>query len=138
MMTRLVRVDIESETATSIRPAKVRVFVNEKLFAEVVVKVELEKGADGGILSVCKTHARALSLPYAQPTRWATFLPRVGETKTPQRLLRCFSVDPTRLALVSPRVDGGILLHKLRARIHAGGTVSKNKKARKRALLFDT
>ena len=34
-----------------------------------------------------------------------------GKTKTPP-FGRIFGVDPTRFALVSPRVDGGILLHK--------------------------
>ena len=44
-------------------------------------------------------------------------------------------MDPTRFALVSLRVDGRILLHKLRARIHAA-KLSKRKRARKSEFFF--
>lgn len=43
-----IRVEIESEEGTSHRPARMRVFEEEKLVAEVIAEVELKQGADGG------------------------------------------------------------------------------------------
>lgn len=45
-----------------------------------------------------------------------------------------YYVDPTRFALVSPRVKSRILLHKLRARVH-GNSINKKALFYKKALL---
>lgn len=44
----IIRVDIESEVATSDRPARVLVYERDRLVAEVIAEVELKPGADGG------------------------------------------------------------------------------------------
>ena len=44
----MVRVEVRSEVGTSREPAKVLVYNNECLVAEVVAEVELKQGADGG------------------------------------------------------------------------------------------
>ncbi len=43
-----VEVKIQSEGVATNRPAKVRVYVDGKLFTEVVAKIEPQQGADGG------------------------------------------------------------------------------------------
>ncbi|MFA4871888.1 MAG: hypothetical protein WC610_02410 [Patescibacteria group bacterium] len=43
-----VRVKIESERVTSPHPARVLVYEDDRLVAEVIAKVELKEGADGG------------------------------------------------------------------------------------------
>lgn len=43
-----IRVEIESETATSKRPGYVLVYEDDCLVAEIHARVELKKGADGG------------------------------------------------------------------------------------------
>ena len=43
-----VRVEIESEAGTSDRPARVLVYEDNQLMAEVVAEIELKQGADGG------------------------------------------------------------------------------------------
>ena len=43
-----VRVETESEVATSRRPARVLVYENEQLVAEIIATIELKQGADGG------------------------------------------------------------------------------------------
>lgn len=43
-----IRVDIKSEAGTSRDPAKVSVYENDRLVAEVIAEVELQQGADGG------------------------------------------------------------------------------------------
>jgi hypothetical protein len=44
-----VRVEIESEGGTSSTPARVRVYDQDVLVAEVIAKVEPKPGADGGL-----------------------------------------------------------------------------------------
>jgi hypothetical protein len=44
----MVRVEVRSEVGTSNEPAKVLIYDDERLVAEVVAKVELKQGADGG------------------------------------------------------------------------------------------
>ena len=43
-----VRVEVESESGTSHRPARVLVYKDDQLVAEVVAEIELKQGADGG------------------------------------------------------------------------------------------
>lgn len=43
-----IRVDIKSEAGISHDPAKVFVYENDCLVAEVIAEVELKQGADGG------------------------------------------------------------------------------------------
>ena len=43
-----VRVEFESESGTSRDPAKVLVYEDDHLVAEVIAEVELKPGADGG------------------------------------------------------------------------------------------
>ena len=43
-----VRVEVKSETGTSRDPAKVLVYEDDRLVTEVVAKVEMKQGADGG------------------------------------------------------------------------------------------
>jgi len=43
-----VRVEIESEGGTSSSPARVRIYDQDVLVAEVTAKVEPKQGADGG------------------------------------------------------------------------------------------
>jgi len=43
-----VRVEVISETGTVREPAKVSVYEDNRLVAEVFAKVELKQGADGG------------------------------------------------------------------------------------------
>lgn len=43
-----VRVEVKSEIATSSEPAKVIVYEDGRLVAEIVAEVELKQGADGG------------------------------------------------------------------------------------------
>ena len=43
-----VRVEIKSEVATSSDPAKVSVYEDNRLVAEVIAEVEQKQGADGG------------------------------------------------------------------------------------------
>lgn len=43
-----VRVEVESERVFSSDPARVRVFEDDRLVAEIVAKIELKQGADGG------------------------------------------------------------------------------------------
>lgn len=43
-----IRVEVKSETGTSRDPAKVSVYENGCLFAEVIAEVEFKQGADGG------------------------------------------------------------------------------------------
>ncbi|MEK9186373.1 MAG: hypothetical protein AAB885_02175 [Patescibacteria group bacterium] len=44
-----IRVEIESELATSKKPARVLIYQNEELVMEVVAKVEYKQGADLGL-----------------------------------------------------------------------------------------
>ena len=44
----MVRVEVRSEVGTSREPAKVLVYEDERLIAEVLAEVELKQGADGG------------------------------------------------------------------------------------------
>jgi len=44
----MVRVEVRSEVGTSREPAKVLVYSNEWLVAEVIAEVELKQGADSG------------------------------------------------------------------------------------------
>ena len=44
----MIRVEVESESGTSREPAKVRVYENDRLIAEVHATVEDKQGADGG------------------------------------------------------------------------------------------
>ncbi len=44
----MVRVEIRSEVGTSREPAKVLVYDNEHLVAEVLAEIELKQGADSG------------------------------------------------------------------------------------------
>ena len=44
----MVRVEIESESATSSRPARVLVYEDDRLVSEVIAEIELKIGADGG------------------------------------------------------------------------------------------
>jgi len=46
-----IRVEIVSESGTSLDPAKVFVYENDRLVAEVVAEIELKQGADGGLYS---------------------------------------------------------------------------------------
>lgn len=43
-----IRVEVESEIATSNRPARVLVYDNNQLVTEIIAKVEPKQGADGG------------------------------------------------------------------------------------------
>lgn len=43
-----VRVEVRSESGTSRDPAKVSVYENGHLVAEVIAEIELKQGADGG------------------------------------------------------------------------------------------
>ncbi len=43
-----VRIETKSETGTSHEPAKVSVYEDGRLVAEVVAEVELKQGANGG------------------------------------------------------------------------------------------
>lgn len=43
-----VRVEIKSEIGTSRDPAKVSIYENDRLLAEVIAEIELKQGADGG------------------------------------------------------------------------------------------
>src|SRR3989344_767689 len=43
-----VRVEVKSESGCSSEPAKVLVYENDQLVAEVIAKVELKQGADDG------------------------------------------------------------------------------------------
>ena len=43
-----VKVEVKSEIGTSYDPAKVLVYEDNRLVAEVVAKIELKQGADGG------------------------------------------------------------------------------------------
>ncbi len=43
-----IKVEIESETAISDRPARMLVYEDDRLIAEVIAKIELKQGADGG------------------------------------------------------------------------------------------
>jgi len=45
---KMVRVEVRSEVGTSREPAKVLVYSNEWLVAEVIAEVELKQGADSG------------------------------------------------------------------------------------------
>ena len=44
----VVRVEVESEIGTSRDPAKVLVYEDDRLVAEVIAEVELKQGANGG------------------------------------------------------------------------------------------
>ena len=44
----MVTVELKSEVGTSREPAKVLVYENGQLVAEVIAKIEFKKGADGG------------------------------------------------------------------------------------------
>ena len=44
----MVRVELEQEVGTSRRPARVLVYEDDQLVAEVVTEVESKQGADGG------------------------------------------------------------------------------------------
>lgn len=48
LQVRNIRVDIESESGTSRRPARVLVYEGDTLVIEVVARTSPEKGADGG------------------------------------------------------------------------------------------
>ena len=43
-----VKIEIRSESGISRKPARVRVYKGDRLIAEVIAKVELKPGADGG------------------------------------------------------------------------------------------
>lgn len=43
-----VRVEVRSEIGTSRDPAKVLVYEDDRLVAEVIAELELKQGADGG------------------------------------------------------------------------------------------
>ena len=43
-----VRVEVKSEIGTSCDPAKVLVYEDDRLVAEVIAEVELKQGANGG------------------------------------------------------------------------------------------
>lgn len=43
-----VRVEVKSEVGTSRDPAKVLVYEDNRLVAEVIAEIELKQGADGG------------------------------------------------------------------------------------------
>ncbi|MBI2450588.1 MAG: hypothetical protein HYV47_03590 [Candidatus Nealsonbacteria bacterium] len=47
-MSEMIRVETESEVATSERPARVLVYEDDKLVAVVIAGIERQKGADGG------------------------------------------------------------------------------------------
>ena len=49
-----VRIELQSEVATSDRPAKVLVYENEVLAAEIIAEVEPQKGGDGGLYPCVK------------------------------------------------------------------------------------
>ncbi len=53
-----VRVEIESEVATSDHPGRILVYDNDKLVAEIIATVELKPGADGGLYN-CVTLKKA-------------------------------------------------------------------------------
>ena len=44
-----VKVEVKSESGTSRDPAKILVYEDDRLVAEVVAEVELKQGADGGL-----------------------------------------------------------------------------------------
>ncbi len=46
-----VRVEVNSEGGASRDPAKVLVYEDDRLVAEVIAEVELKEGADGGLYS---------------------------------------------------------------------------------------
>ena len=57
-----VRVEIESESATSDHPGRVLVYEHDELVAEILATVELKKGADGGFyncVTLTKTQVAA-------------------------------------------------------------------------------
>jgi len=43
-----VRIETKSEAGTSREPAKVSVYEDDRLVAEVIAEIELKQGADGG------------------------------------------------------------------------------------------
>ena len=43
-----VRVEVNSEIGTSRDPAKVSVYEDDRLIAEIIAKIEHKQGADGG------------------------------------------------------------------------------------------
>ena len=49
-----VRVEVESEIVALDRPARVLVYANDQLVAEVIIKVEPQQGADGGYYNCVK------------------------------------------------------------------------------------
>lgn len=44
----MVRVKIKSKSVTSREPAKVLIYEDDQLVAEVIAKIEMKQGADGG------------------------------------------------------------------------------------------
>lgn len=49
-----VRVEVKSEIATSREPAKVVIYENDRVVAEVTAEVKLSMGADGGMYPCVK------------------------------------------------------------------------------------
>lgn len=49
-----IRIECNSEVATSSKPATVRIYESERLVAEVTAAIQQEKGADGGYYDVVK------------------------------------------------------------------------------------
>ncbi len=54
-----VRVEMRSEEATSRLPALVRIYQGEQIIREIVARIDLKKGADGGYYP-CVTLATVL------------------------------------------------------------------------------
>lgn len=56
-----VEVEVKSEIGTSRDPAKVSVYENGHLIAEVIAEIELKQGADGGLYYCVTLRKRELS-----------------------------------------------------------------------------
>lgn len=44
-----IRIEVTSEKGMSLAPAKVLVYENDRLVAEITAEIELKPGADGGL-----------------------------------------------------------------------------------------
>ncbi len=58
-----IRVEIESERATSRDPARVLIYENDKLVTEIIAENHLQEGADGGLYN-CVTLKKKLRTSY--------------------------------------------------------------------------